>query len=120
MLTIGVIMAPVFHTWYKVLDKYVVGVGKKTVFKKIVADQILATPILYAAFFFGCGMLEGKGVSGSIQEIKDKLLIVYLVDFCVWPAAQYINFNYLPTEYRVLYVSCVTLAWNMFLSFMKH
>lgn len=53
MLTIGVIMAPVFHTWYKVLDKYVVGVGKKTVFKKIVADQILATPILYAAFFFG-------------------------------------------------------------------
>ena len=39
-------------------------------------------------------------------------------NWTVWPGAQYINFAYIPTEQRVLYVTVLGIAWNSFLSYM--
>uniref|UniRef100_K1PBS3 Mpv17-like protein 2 n=1 Tax=Magallana gigas TaxID=29159 RepID=K1PBS3_MAGGI len=91
-----------------------------TALKKILADQIIAGPFFCSAFFFGMGLLEGRGRSGAVAEVKDKFLTVYLIDWCLWPPAQFINFRFLPVEYRVIYVACITLCWNVFLSYFKH
>ncbi|KAL3869288.1 hypothetical protein ACJMK2_041990 [Sinanodonta woodiana] len=68
----------------------------------------------------GMSLLEGKTPQEGVQEVKDKFLMVYMVDWCVWPPCQFINFYFLPTQFRVLYVSSITLCWNTFLSWMKH
>ncbi len=39
-------------------------------------------------------------------------------NWTVWPLAQYINFAYIPTEQRVLYVTVLGLVWNSYLSHM--
>lgn len=39
-------------------------------------------------------------------------------NWTVWPGAQYINFQYIPTNQRVLYVTMLGIVWNSFLSYM--
>ena len=42
------------------------------------------------------------------------------MDWKVWPAAQVLNFYYVPPQLRVTYVASVTFLWTVYLSYMKH
>nr|XP_022318927.1 mpv17-like protein 2 [Crassostrea virginica] len=122
MLAVGLALGPFGHLWYsKLVDRLVPGVAStQTALKKILADQIVAGPFFCSAFFFGMALLEGKGVNGASEEVKEKFLPVYMIDWCFWPPAQFINFRFLPMEFRVIYVAVLTLCWNTFLSYYKH
>lgn len=43
-----------------------------------------------------------------------------MLDWTIWPAASMINFYYVKMEYRVLYVSCVSIVWNAILSYLAY
>ncbi|KAK3090139.1 hypothetical protein FSP39_009459 [Pinctada imbricata] len=116
MLTVGITLGPVGHLWYShLVDKLVKGAGVKVTLKKILADQTFAGP-----FFCRMNLLEGKGLNAGVEEVKEKFLTVYLMDWIIWPPAQFINFQYLPVKYRMVYVSFLTLCWNTILSYIKH
>lgn len=120
LFSLGFIFGPASHYWYKILDLYLPGATVKIAIQKILCDQTVAAPFFCSVFFMGTSILEGKSTKEGIQEVKDKFLTVYLADWCVWPPAQFINFFFLPTNLRVVYVMFVTLIWNTFLSWMKH
>lgn len=118
--SIGVVMGPFNHLWYMYLDKVLPGRDTVTVFKKILADQVVASPFFAFTYFMGIGTLEGQPVTVSWTDFKAKFWTVYKADWTVWPAAQTINFFLLPPQYRVVYVAMVTYGWNTFLSYMKN
>ncbi|XP_052774618.1 mpv17-like protein 2 [Mya arenaria] len=120
MLSMGFLFGPVSHGWYKVLDRFLPGTALRTVVRKILADQLVAGPFFCSAFFMGMSLLEGKTVKQGFDEVKSNFITVYMIDWCVWPPAQFINFFFLPPQFRVVYVSTITLLWNCFLSWMKH
>lgn len=120
MVVIGLALGPFNHFWYSLLDKTVKGGGLQVVLKKIALDQAFAGPFFCTLFLTGTSLMEGQGLEGAKSEWKEKFLPIYMVDWCFWPMAQYVNFRFLPTQYRVAYVSTATLIWNSFLSYMKH
>eukprot|EP00123_Amoebidium_parasiticum_P000133 comp10331_c0_seq1/m.5132 comp10331_c0_seq1/g.5132 ORF comp10331_c0_seq1/g.5132 comp10331_c0_seq1/m.5132 type:complete len:225 (-) comp10331_c0_seq1:355-1029(-) len=121
MGTVGAIMGPFNHYWYVWLDRVVPAIPTfKYVGRKVLIDQSIFAPFCTIAFFTLFGTFEGKTKDQVVAELKEKVWPTYLVDCMVWPFAQTVNFFFLPSHLRVLYVSTLTLGWNVFLSRQKH
>lgn len=102
------------------LDWLLPGKSRMVILKKVLVDQVIASPTLILGFFIGMNTLEGKQFKQCIEEIKEKFLVLYMVDCAFWPPVQTINFYFLPPQLRVVYVSCAVLVWDVFLAYYKH
>ena len=121
------VSGPLSYGWYKYLDKFLVlkkNASRSETIKlaiyKVFVDELVFGPITLGAFFYVVSLFEGKTPQQALQKLKDEFWTTFIVDLLLWPGAQYINFRYLPTHYRILYISTLNIFWNSFLSFMQH
>ncbi|KAL7743157.1 hypothetical protein ACLKA6_016294 [Drosophila palustris] len=120
MATSGVTVGIICHYWYQLLDKHLPGRSMRVIAKKIVLDQIICSPLYISAFFITLGILEDKDASEVWAEIKEKAWKLYAAEWTVWPVAQFINFYWVPTHYRIFYDNVISLGYDVFTSKVKH
>lgn len=120
MFVVGCLQGPLHHYVYKWMDYAMPVANVQNTFRKILIDQIFMSPACILIFFYSACYLEQRSVQDTNKELCDKFPIIYLMDWTMWPAAQYINFRYLDTKYRVMFVNVCTALYNIFLSYMKH
>jgi len=123
------ISGPLSYLWYRALDRFIhVPKGLATwswksvkmSLQKVLWDELVFGPVTLGVFFTCISLLEGKTLHESVQKCKKEFWTTLIVDFILWPPAQFINFMFLPTHFRILYISTLNLFWNAFLSNMQH
>ncbi|XP_062981873.1 mpv17-like protein 2 [Elgaria multicarinata webbii] len=122
MFITGCSMGPLLHYWYFWIDKITPRKGiqhVKIVIIKVTIDQFFA-PAFGVWYFTIMGLLQGHSLADALNEFRKKFWDYYLAELTLWPAAQMINFLFLPSHYRVMFVNVVTLGWNVYLSYLKH
>ncbi|RZC36545.1 inositol monophosphatase 3, partial [Asbolus verrucosus] len=112
-MTIGIFC----HHWYNYLDRRLPGYAIKTVAKKIIIDQIVCSPICIATLFLTSEILEQKSKKEMLLEVKQKAWMLYVAEWVIWPPAQFINFYFLPTRFRVLYDNTISLGYDVYTSY---
>uniref|UniRef100_A0A6B2LKY0 Uncharacterized protein n=1 Tax=Arcella intermedia TaxID=1963864 RepID=A0A6B2LKY0_9EUKA len=117
----AVLSGPLNHYWYRLLDQRITAgrslgwLGHSMDYKKLLLDQVVFAPFIVGAFLASMAVLDGK-----YKNIKEKLESDFLptlkLNYYLWPAAQFINFRFVPSHHRVGYVSLVIVGWSCLLS----
>jgi len=108
------------HWFYGMLDGKIPGKSAKVVFTKVFIDQVLWNPCFGVMFFSYVALLEAKGVGYVIEKTKKELLTSVVGSWKVWPLAHTINFRFIPSNQRVLYINTIQIGYNCFLSLISN
>ncbi|KAK9370055.1 hypothetical protein V1509DRAFT_561672 [Lipomyces kononenkoae] len=100
------------HVWIPISDDGVV----VPVLLRVLADQLIWTPICLAGFFAFISFVEGGGMKAVEHKLSTLFIPTLKSNYMVWPAAMIINFRLIPLHFQLPFVSTVGLLWNIWLS----
>uniref|UniRef100_UPI00398E92D4 peroxisomal membrane protein 2 n=1 Tax=Pristiophorus japonicus TaxID=55135 RepID=UPI00398E92D4 len=111
-----VFTGPLSHYFYHYLDKLIPSNVPYSQIKRLLLDRLIFAPAFLALFFVVISLLEGK----NLKALKDKMQTGYWtalkMNWKVWTIFQYININYVPAQFRVLFANLVALFWYAYLA----
>jgi hypothetical protein len=106
------------HFWYQLLDRVVMPRQPKAtvaIVTKMLADQLLWSPANTVIFYASLAFMEGN-LSGIPGILSEKLVPTVLAGYLLWPLAHLINFKFIPSRHRLLYVNVINLFWSIYLA----
>jgi protein Mpv17 len=93
-------IAPILHVSYsKILPSLVPEVSATGALKKLALDQLVAAPLIIAFFYPAINIVEGKPLSSALADLKAKYIPSMITNYYIWPAANLINFMFVPIQY---------------------
>lgn len=116
----GLPVGLVYHYWFIFLDRHITGRTGKFLIKKLLMDQFIGSPLYIIVFFLSLGVWNGWSKKELKHEICTKGVDLYTAEWIVWPPAQTFNFYFLPTRFRLLYDSIISLGFDTYFSYVTH
>jgi len=107
---------PSGHYFYNWLDSKISGTDAKDVALKVGIDQIIWCPIFMTVFFTYLGLVNGDSMTTIGNKLKNDLLSACQGSWKVWPIVHAVNFKFISTKHRLVFINGVQIAFNMFLS----
>lgn len=117
----AVIGSPIGHYWFQFLDKFIFpnAMGHPmTAVVKTLLDQVIMAPAGIGLFFCAMSMLEGNSLQEAWASTKQKFAPTLKANYLLWPAANLVNFAFVPPAQRILYCNVVYIFWASYLSAM--
>ncbi|EKX53549.1 hypothetical protein GUITHDRAFT_132665 [Guillardia theta CCMP2712] len=94
---------PMGHAWLKFLNGHKVRIkGQLLILYKIILDRFLYGPMFNAIMMSFVYKISGQSWKGVFESLKKTFWAAQVLNWKIWPIAQYINFNFIPPELQVL------------------
>jgi protein Mpv17 len=107
---------PSGHYFYNWLDEKIPGTDSTAVATKVFVDQIIWCPLFMTVFFTYLGLVAGDGMPAIANKIKNDLFTAVQGSWKVWPIVHAVNFKFISTKHRLVFINGIQIAFNMFLS----
>ena len=91
-----------------------------TMVKKILLCQFVHSPVCIIVFFATLGHLNNWSAAEIFKNTLEKGEKVYYAEWMIWPPALVFSFYFLPTRYRVLFDSLISLGFDIYNSYIVH
>lgn len=108
---------PFGHFLNKFLDAIFKGRDNKSVAKKVLLEQLIFSPWINFLFmtYFGL-VVEGKPWGSVMKKVRKDYPAVQFASWKVWPTVAWVNFQYVPQQFRELFFSLVASCWAIFIN----
>ena len=105
----GCVFGPGATLWYQFLQRKIVIPGKPNleIAARVATDQTVFASTNLFLFLSSMSIMEGTDPKAKLESSYWEAL---KKNWMVWPGAQFINFKYVPLEYRVLVVNGISIG----------
>lgn len=94
-------------------------VSARALTNRVAYDQLLMAPTGLVFFLGSMGLMEGRPLEKIQEKYSDLFIPAIIANWKVWPAAQLINFRFMPLAYRVPFQSACGVFWTLYLSLLN-
>ncbi|CAM1320923.1 PXMP2 (predicted) [Pycnogonum litorale] len=116
----GLLMVgPFFHYLHEFLVKAVPECSQYTSLKRIAIDRLIFTPVFLFVSLYTLNLLQRTPHSVTVKSIRKNFLKIYYDNFRLLSILQWININFIPLKFRVLFGNFMSLLWSIYLAQLK-
>lgn len=120
-LVSGVWAGTVLWTWLSFLEKWLPRKDMKSVVAKVTASQAILNPFIYVPYFYILhGLLSGDGLLNSVHRMEAEHFQMLLRIWALYIPSYWMMFAIVPMDYQVLWISLISLIFNVTLSLFNH
>ncbi|KAF6278347.1 peroxisomal membrane protein 2 [Rhinolophus ferrumequinum] len=107
---------PLSHYFYLFLERWVPPEVPLAGVLKLLLDRVLFAPAFLLLFFVVMNFLEGRDAAALAARVRSGFWPALQMNWRVWTPVQFINVNYVPLQFRVLFANLVALFWYAYLA----
>ncbi|XP_066509308.1 peroxisomal membrane protein 2-like [Hoplias malabaricus] len=111
-----VVTGPISHYFYQLLEAVCPSSESNFVLKRLFLERLIFAPAFLLLFFTVMNALEGKSVSDLREKVQTRYWAALKMNWKVWTPFQFININYVPVQFRVLFANLIALFWYAYLA----
>ncbi|KAF7661983.1 hypothetical protein LDENG_00248630 [Lucifuga dentata] len=110
------ITGPVSHFFYQLMEAWIPSTDSYCIVKRLLLDRLIFAPSFLLLFFFVMNILEFKGWEDFDKKVRKTYWTALKMNWKVWTPFQFININFVPVQFRVLFANMVALFWYAYLA----
>ncbi|XP_056384624.1 peroxisomal membrane protein 2 [Hyla sarda] len=107
---------PLSHYFYLFLEQWVPSSVPLAGLRRLLLDRLIIAPAFLLLFFIVMNFLEGKDLKSLNRTLKENYWSALKMNWRVWTPFQFINVNYVPVQFRVLFANMVAFFWYTYLA----
>ncbi|XP_038202645.1 peroxisomal membrane protein 2 isoform X2 [Arvicola amphibius] len=106
------VTGPLSHYFYLFMDYWIPPEVPLAIVKRLLLDRLLFAPAFLLLFFLIINLLEGKDAA----KMRSGFWPALQMNWRMWTPLQFININYVPQQFRVLFANIAALFWYAYLA----
>lgn len=110
------ITGPVSHYFYQLMEVWMPTTDPYCIVKRLMLDRLIFAPGFLLLFYFVMNILEAKGWDEFENKMRKSYWTALKMNWKVWTPFQFVNINFVPVQYRVLFANMVALFWYAYLA----